>query len=105
MFLFQMLTNAVPLLLYVTAMPSAPILVDRISVPASQDIQAMEKHAKVGLKTLREHRGLGSLLIPHLVATNLKKRSLQTLISSDMAAKAWTSEQNLEALQAARSIP
>ena len=50
MFLFQMLTNAVLLLLYVTAMPTAPILVDRISVPAGQDIQAMEKHAKVGLK-------------------------------------------------------
>ena len=50
MFLFQMLTNAVLLLLYVTAMPTAPILVGRISVPASQDIQAMEKHAKVGLK-------------------------------------------------------
>ena len=58
MFLFQMLTNAVVLLLYVTAMPTAPILVDRISVSASQDIQAMEKHAKVGLKTLVEHRGL-----------------------------------------------
>ena len=50
MFLFQMLTNAVLLLLYVTAMPTAPILVDRISVPAGQDTQAMEKHAKVGLK-------------------------------------------------------
>ena len=50
MFLFQMLTNAVLLLLYVTAMPSAPILVGRISVPASQDTRAMEKHAKVGLK-------------------------------------------------------
>ena len=55
-----MLTNAVLLLLYVTAMPSAPILVDRISVPAGQDIQAMEKHAKVGLKmSLCQHRGLG----------------------------------------------
>ena len=50
MLLFQMLTNAVLLLLYVTAMPTASILVGRISVPASQDIQAMEKHAKVGLK-------------------------------------------------------
>ena len=50
MFLFQMLTNAVLLLLYVTAMPSAPILVDRIFVPAGQDIQAVEKHAKVRLK-------------------------------------------------------
>ena len=28
-------------------MPTAPILVDRISVPAGQDIQAMEKLAKV----------------------------------------------------------
>ena len=43
-----MLTNAVLLLLYVTAMPTAPILVDRISVPAGQDIEAMEKHAKIG---------------------------------------------------------
>ena len=50
MFPFQMLTNAVLLLLYVTAMRTAPILVDRISVPAGQDIEAMEKHAKVGLK-------------------------------------------------------
>ena len=50
MFPFQMLTNAVLLLLYVTAMPTAPILVDRISVPAGQDIQAMAKHAKVALK-------------------------------------------------------
>ena len=61
MFLFQMLTNAVLLLLYVTAMPTAPILVDRISVPASQDIQAMEKRAKVGF-------------LP-LMATSLKKLS------------------------------
>ena len=59
MFLFQMLTNAVLLLLYVIAMPTARILVGRISVPASQDIKAMEKHAKVGWKTLEEHRGLG----------------------------------------------
>ena len=29
-------------------MPTAPILVDRTSVPAGQDIQAMEKLAKVG---------------------------------------------------------
>ena len=86
-----MLTNAVLLLLYVTAMPTAPILVDRISVLAGQDIKAMEKLAKVGF-------------LP-LVATSLKKLSLQTLILSDMGAKAWTSEQNLEALQAARSIP
>ena len=50
MLLFQMLTNAVLLLLYVTAMKSAPILVDRISVPASQEIQSKDKHAKVGLK-------------------------------------------------------
>ena len=50
MLLFQMLTNAVLLLLYVTAMPTASILVDRISVSAGQDIQAMGKHAKVGLK-------------------------------------------------------
>ena len=64
MLFFQMLTNAVLLLLYVTAMPTATILVDRISVPASQDIQAMEKHAKVVLKTLREHRGLGKSFNP-----------------------------------------
>ena len=50
MFLFQMLTNVVLLLLYVPAMPTAPILVDRISVPAGQDIQAMEKRAEVALK-------------------------------------------------------
>ena len=37
-------------LLYVTSMPTALILVDRTSVPAGQDIQAMEKLAKVGLK-------------------------------------------------------
>ena len=86
-----MLTNAVLLLLYVTAMPTAPILVDRISVLAGQDIKTMEKRAKVSF-------------LP-LVATSLKKLSWQTLILSDMAAKAWTSEQNLEALQAARSIP
>ena len=42
-----MLTNAVLLLLYVTSMPTAPILVDRTSVPAGQDIRAMEKLAKV----------------------------------------------------------
>ena len=54
-----MLTNAMCLLLYVTAMPTAPILVDRISVPAGRDIQAMEKHAKVGLKMSGQHRGLG----------------------------------------------
>ena len=59
MFLFQILTNAVLLLWYVIAMQTAPILVGPISVPANQDLQAMEKHAKVGLKTLREHRGLG----------------------------------------------
>ena len=53
-----MLTNAMRLLLYVTAMPTAPILVDRISVPAGQDIQAMEKHAKVGLKMSGQHSGL-----------------------------------------------
>ena len=35
------------LLLYVTSMPTAQILVDRISVPAGQDIQAIEKLAKV----------------------------------------------------------
>ena len=57
-----MLTNAMRLLLYVTAMPTAPILVDRISVPAGQDIQAMEKHAKVGLKMSGQHRGLGNSL-------------------------------------------
>ena len=75
MFPFQMLTNAALLLLYVTAMPTAPILVDHISVPASQDIQAMEKHAKVGWKTLGEHRGLENSFIIHLVATSLKKLS------------------------------
>ena len=36
------------LFLYVTSMQTAPILVDRISVPASQDIQATGKRAKVG---------------------------------------------------------
>ena len=36
------------LLLYVTAMPTAPILVDRISAPARQDTTAMEKLAEVG---------------------------------------------------------
>ena len=33
-------------------MPTAPILVDRISVPAGQDIQAMEKLAKVGQRSI-----------------------------------------------------
>ena len=36
------------LLLYVTSMPTAPILVDRISAPAKQDTTAMEKLAEVG---------------------------------------------------------
>ena len=38
--------------LYVTSMPTAPILVDRISVPAGQDIQAMKKLAKVGYMSI-----------------------------------------------------
>ena len=45
---FQTLTSAVLLLLYVTSMPTAPILVDRISAPARQDTTAMEKLAEVG---------------------------------------------------------
>ena len=36
------------LLLYVSAMPTAPILVDRISAPARKDTTEMEKLAKVG---------------------------------------------------------
>ena len=36
------------LLLYVTAMPTAPILVDRISALARQDTTAMGKLAEVG---------------------------------------------------------
>ena len=40
--------SAVLLLLYVTSMPTAPILVDRISAPARQDTTAMEKLAEVG---------------------------------------------------------
>ena len=40
------------LLLYVTLMPTAPILVDRITALVRQDLQAMEKIAKVGENTL-----------------------------------------------------
>ena len=40
------------LLLYVTLMPTAPILVDRITAPVRQDLQATEKIAKVGENTL-----------------------------------------------------
>ena len=39
-------------LLYVTLMPTAPILVDLITAPARQDTVAMEKLAKVGENTL-----------------------------------------------------
>ena len=38
------------LLLYVTAMPTAPILVDRISALARQDTTAMKKLAEVSEK-------------------------------------------------------
>ena len=40
------------LLLYVTSTPTAPILVDRITALVRQDLQAMEKNAKVGENTL-----------------------------------------------------
>ena len=40
------------LLLYVTLMPIAPILVDRITAPVRQDLQVTEKIAKVGENTL-----------------------------------------------------
>ena len=46
------LTNAVFPLLYVTPTPTAPILVDRITALVRQDLQAMEKIAKVGENTL-----------------------------------------------------
>ena len=46
-FFVQTLTNAVLLLLYVILMPTAPILVDLITALARQDLQAMEKLAKV----------------------------------------------------------
>ena len=39
-------------LLYVTLMPTAPILVDRITAPVRQNLQAKEKIAKVGENTL-----------------------------------------------------
>ena len=39
-------------LLYVTLMPTAPILVDRITEPVRQNLQAKEKIAKVGENTL-----------------------------------------------------
>ena len=38
-------------LLYVTSTPTAPILVDRITALVRQDLQAMEKIAKVGENT------------------------------------------------------
>ena len=44
--------SAVLLLLYVTLMPFAPILVDRITVSARLDTVAMAKIAKVGESTL-----------------------------------------------------
>ena len=40
------------LLLYVTLMPTAPILVDRITAPVRHDLQVTEKIAKVGENTL-----------------------------------------------------
>ena len=43
----QTLTNAVLLLLYVILTQTAPILVDPITALARQDLQAMEKLAKV----------------------------------------------------------
>ena len=43
----QTLTNAVALLLYVILTQTAPILVDRITALARQDLQAMEKLAEV----------------------------------------------------------
>ena len=39
-------------LLYVTSTLTAPILVDRITALVRQDLQAMEKTAKVGENTL-----------------------------------------------------
>ena len=48
-FFVQTLTNAVLLLLYVILTQTAPILVDLITaLAARQDLQAMEKLAKVG---------------------------------------------------------
>ena len=44
--------NAVLLLLCVTIMPTASTLVDRITALVRQDLQAMEKIAKVGENTL-----------------------------------------------------
>ena len=52
MLFFQTLTSAVLPLLYVTLMPTAPILVDLITALARQDTVAMEKLAKVGENTL-----------------------------------------------------
>ena len=46
------MTSAVLLLLYVTLMPIAPILVDRITAPVRQDLQVTKKIAKVGENTL-----------------------------------------------------
>ena len=46
-FFVQTLTNAVLLLLYVILTQTAPILVDLITALARQDLQAMEKLAKV----------------------------------------------------------
>ena len=48
----QTQTNAVLPLLYVTSTLTAPILVDRITAPANQDLQVTEKIAKVGETTL-----------------------------------------------------
>ena len=47
-FFVQTLTNAVLPLLYVILTQTAPILVDLITALARQDLQAMEKLAKVG---------------------------------------------------------
>ena len=47
-FFVQTLTNALLLLLYVILTQTAPILVDLITALARQDLQAMEKLAKVG---------------------------------------------------------
>ena len=46
-FFVQTLRNAVLLLLYVILTQTAPILVDLITALARQDLQAMEKLAKV----------------------------------------------------------
>ena len=51
-FFAQTLRNAVLLLLYVILTQTAPILVDLITALARQDLQAMEKLAKVS-KTVK----------------------------------------------------